>query len=70
MCPHSMLFVCPREPPSITNTNDYTFGRLVLVCSYPPDLEADWFCGLKTRYGVVIDQQKKTNETLLAAILA
>jgi len=25
-------------------------GSLAHVCSYPPDLETEWFCGLKTRY--------------------
>jgi hypothetical protein len=36
---------------------------LAHVCSYVPDLEAEWFCGLKTGYAFVRHPRKNANET-------
>jgi hypothetical protein len=51
------------EPPSLTTTKDCTFGSLAHVCNYTPGLEAEWFCGLKTRYDLVTHPRKNANET-------
>jgi len=51
------------EPPSFTITKDCAFGSFDYVCSFPPDLEPEWFCGLKTRYALVRHPPKNANET-------
>lgn len=63
ICAQTRCYSCALpESPSLTITKDCAFGSLARVCGYPPDLEAEWFCGLKTRYARVRHPRKNANE--------